>query len=187
MHQRYIDLHVIVAKYMIKLCSIWACFGWCLDYSLMRTHSWMEESIGLHFHIPSKWLSTLVLPLFHQFWEVLMRLSACSRDTHCIVGWKYLPSIYKLLIILRIGQRLRNFEIRIGMDRDEIGKNAICYKQSESMEPDVVRNFTCYRELFGNWVSINKTEPEVWFRPLHFREVRVFGTSSKCISHPYLW
>ena len=76
------------------------------------------------------------------------------------------------------GQRLRNFEIRVGNDGEEIGNNAICHKQLEAMELGATKSFTCSPEKFGSWISINKSDddPEMVF--LHFQEVRVYG--GKC-------
>ena len=54
------------------------------------------------------------------------------------------------------------------------------------MEAGVMKNFTCYQGEFGSWVSINKTEPEAWFRYLHFEEIRVFGELCKLIQLSYL-
>ena len=86
----------------------------------------------------------------------------------------------------QLGHRLRNFEIRVGIASDKIGNNAICYKQLRSMEPGVVKKFACYQKLFGNWISINKTEAEPWFRALHFREISVYSEHSKSIhSHVF--
>ena len=78
-------------------------------------------------------------------------------------------------LFLHPGQRLRNFEIRVGINV-EIGNNTICYKQLENMEAGLVKNFSCYQEEFGGWISISKTEPSAYYRNLHFREVRVFGS-----------
>ena len=83
------------------------------------------------------------------------------------------------LVTFHEGFRLRNFEIRVGMDSDHLGNNAVCYKQIESMESGQVKKFTCNQELFGDWVSINKTETQSGWQHLHFREIDVFG--SKCI------
>ena len=92
----------------------------------------------------------------------------------------YDPYTTLLKPILHPGQRLRNFEIRVGIDV-EIGNNAICYKQLGAMEDGAVKNFSCYQDEFGNWISINKTEQEASLRYLHFREIRVFGELSKLV------
>ena len=62
------------------------------------------------------------------------------------------------------------------MDTDDLGNNAVCYKQIKSMGCGLVQNFTCYQELFGDWVSINKTDTERQMEHLHFREIRAFGS-----------
>ena len=83
--------------------------------------------------------------------------------------------------LLHAGHRLRNFEIRVGIDGEELGNNSICYERLESMEAGMAEKFTCYEEIFGNWISINKTEATSRLRFLHFQEIRVFGELSKLI------
>ena len=78
--------------------------------------------------------------------------------------------------------RLRNFEIRVGNDGEQIGNNAICYKQSESVMPGVTRNFMCSSRIFGSWISINKSDTKQDMVHLQLREVRVYG--SKYINMP---
>ena len=55
------------------------------------------------------------------------------------------------------------------------------------MEAGLVKNFTCRENVFGNWISINKTEPQAYLRNLHFQEIRVFGELSKSSHIFYLW
>ena len=73
-----------------------------------------------------------------------------------------------------VGNRLRNFEIRVGNDGVEIGNNAICHKQLDSVESGVTKNFTCYPSRFGRWISVNKSETSHGMYALHFHEVRVY-------------
>ena len=67
--------------------------------------------------------------------------------------------------------RLQNFKIRVGNDSENIKKNAICYEQLEPMKSAEARSFTCYQELYGSLVSIDKPDDN-----LHFMEVRVYGS-----------
>ena len=77
------------------------------------------------------------------------------------------------------GGRLQNFEIRVGND-EQIGNNAICYKQLEQMASGVTKKFPCSSEILGHWVSLNKTGSGM-MGPLHIQEVRVYG--GKCVKH----
>ena len=72
------------------------------------------------------------------------------------------------------GDRLQNFEIRVGNDGQEIGNNTICYKQLNPMEPGVTRNFTCSPKIFGSWISINKSHTVPDLAMLQLREIRVY-------------
>ena len=65
-----------------------------------------------------------------------------------------------------------NFEIRVGED-EEIGNNPICFKQIPRMSIRLT-NFTCSPNLFGDWVSINKSSNDPGNKNLLLREVRVF-------------
>ena len=84
-----------------------------------------------------------------------------------------------LLHLLRIvkfpGHRLRNFEIRVGQGAFNLGNNRICYQQLSSMENGLTANFTCWREVYGSWVSVNKSDGESGMEFLQLREIRVFG------------
>ena len=77
------------------------------------------------------------------------------------------------------GNRLRNFDIRVGTDSADIGNNALCYHQTFSMGNAETTNFSCHHELFGNWISVNKSDTNVDFQYLHFLEIRVFGSKLK--------
>ena len=72
------------------------------------------------------------------------------------------------------GIRLRNFEIRVGQDALDIGRNAICHKQVHAVPDGATQTFRCMNALYGSWVSVNKTdtEHENWY--LELRELRVF-------------
>ena len=97
---------------------------------------------------------------------------------YCKRGWY---GIHMSCICL--GIRLRNFEIRVGHE-EQIGNNAICYNQSESVMPGVTRNFICSSAIFGSWISINKSDTDEDMVHLHIREVRVYN--SKYITMPSL-
>ena len=84
------------------------------------------------------------------------------------------------------GDRLQNFEIRVGNDGDDIGNNAVCFKQLEPMEPGVAKNFTCSSGFLGSWVSVNKSSNNRETNALHFREIRVYGGKYISISCNYL-
>ena len=73
------------------------------------------------------------------------------------------------------GYRLRNFEVRVGQDGTDIGNNALCYKQLDSIPDGTTADFQCYHPLYGNWVSVNKTDTAYEDNTLQLREVRVFG------------
>ena len=68
--------------------------------------------------------------------------------------WNFLLT---MVIIAFAGDRLRNFEIRVGNDGQDIGSNAVCFKQLEPMEPGVAKNFTCSSAILGCWISVNKS------------------------------
>ena len=72
------------------------------------------------------------------------------------------------------GWRLYNFEIRVGLDGTDLGNNAVCYKQLESMADGATVKFRCHEKLYGSWVSVNKTAsvPDGVF--LQLLEVRVY-------------
>ena len=52
---------------------------------------------------------------------------------------------------------MKNFEIRVGLHGTDLGNNAVCYKQLESMADGATVKYKCHEELYGSWVSINKT------------------------------
>ena len=68
------------------------------------------------------------------------------------------------------GWRLANFEIRVGYDGTDLGNNAVCYKQLESMKDGSAVKFKCHNALYGSWVSVNKSGNE----NLQLAEVRVY-------------
>ena len=72
------------------------------------------------------------------------------------------------------GYRLRNFEIRVGHDATDLGNNAICYNQTESMINAATVRFQCREELSGSWVSVNKSDSGSNNEYLQLMEVRVF-------------
>ena len=81
--------------------------------------------------------------------------------------------VYKINEIIS-GVRLRNFGVRVGADSEDLGNKPICYEQQSSVLDGATRNFSCAKELYGNWVSVNKSsidETDV----LQLREVRVYG------------
>ena len=79
---------------------------------------------------------------------------------------------YPLMVL---GIRLRNFEIRVGQDPLDIGRNAICYKQVQPVPDGATQDFRCVNALYGSWVSVNKSETERGFQFLQLRELRVFA------------
>ena len=72
------------------------------------------------------------------------------------------------------GWRLANFEIRVGLDGTDLGNNAICYKQLESMVQGATVKFKCQEELYGSWVSVNKSSSDSGELNLQLLEVRVY-------------
>ena len=77
------------------------------------------------------------------------------------------------------GVRLRNFEIRVGADSEDLGNNPICYEQQSSVPEGATKNFSCTRELYGNWVSVNKSSIDETDL-VQLREVRVYGMHGEC-------
>ena len=73
-----------------------------------------------------------------------------------------------------VGWRLKNFEIRVGLDGTNLGNNAVCYKQMEGMEAGATIKFKCGQELYGSWVSVNKTTSVPNHEYLQLVEVRVY-------------
>ena len=72
---------------------------------------------------------------------------------------------------------LYNFEVRVG-ENEELGNNDICYKQLEVVD-SFETTIKCSREVYGDWVSINKTEIPPHKAYLVLVEVRVFGSTCK--------
>ena len=89
--------------------------------------------------------------------------------------------VYEQVCYILSGNRLRNFEIRVGNDGENIGNNAVCYKQFASMGSGITKNFTCIHELFGSWISINKSSSKPRMVHLHVREVRVYSNTLSTI------
>ena len=71
--------------------------------------------------------------------------------------------------------RIKNCEIRVGLDESDIGNNAVCVLWLEEMGPMVSKRFSCIPNLYGNWISVNKTTP-VGPEILQLQEVQVFGS-----------
>ena len=88
--------------------------------------------------------------------------------------WFRLPQL-----TLLSGWRLRNFEIRVGQNAVDLGRNAICYKQVPTMADGATQNFICMQERYGNWVSVNKSDTTSNYVHLQLRELRVFGYRGK--------
>ena len=72
--------------------------------------------------------------------------------------------------------RIKNCEIRVGLDESDIGNNAVCVLWLEEMGPMVSKRFSCIPNLYGNWISVNKTTPPVGAEILQLQEVQVFGS-----------
>ena len=64
-------------------------------------------------------------------------------------------------------------EIRVGEDGKELGNNQICFEHIDFMNSNLA-NITCLRALFGDWIRINKSAPNVLYHKLVFNEIRVF-------------
>ena len=73
------------------------------------------------------------------------------------------------------GYRLRNFEIRMGLDSADLSNNAVCYKQLHSMLDGTTVKFNCREALYGSWVSLNKTDTADKAAYLQLKEVRVYA------------
>ena len=67
-----------------------------------------------------------------------------------------------------------NFEIRVGLDGTDLGNNAVCYKQMESMAEGATVKYKCHEKLYGSWVSVNKTASLRIHAPLQIVEVGVY-------------
>ena len=74
--------------------------------------------------------------------------------------------------------RLRCFEIRVGLDDEDIGNNELCYKQFNPVVTGASVMFICDHTLYGDWVSVNKTEESPGNVNLQLREVRMFGSNA---------
>ena len=77
-----------------------------------------------------------------------------------------------------LGDRLKNFEIRVGVDNEDVGKNPVCHEQQSSVPVGVTETFTCTVALYGNWVSVNKSsidESDL----LQLKEVRVYSVNGE--------
>ena len=83
--------------------------------------------------------------------------------------------LHLLWIVKFPGHRLRNFEIRVGQGAFNLGNNRVCYQQLSSMESGLTANSTCWWEVYGSWVSVNKSDSESGMEFLQLREIRVFG------------
>ena len=77
------------------------------------------------------------------------------------------------------GYRLRNFEIRVGQDGKAIGHNAISHKQLRSVPDGATVNFSCPQDLYGTWVSVNKSDTWYFETCLQLMELCVFGYACK--------
>ena len=72
-----------------------------------------------------------------------------------------------------------NFAIRVGEDGDEIGNNKICTKLLDYIESPTA-NFTCSPALFGDWISINKSNTDNTTQLLLLYEVYILVFSKYC-------
>ena len=72
------------------------------------------------------------------------------------------------------GWRLKNFEIRVGLDDTDLGNNAICHKQLEAIPDGATVKFTCKEPLYGSCISVNKTTSLTFHENLQLKEVRVY-------------
>ena len=62
----------------------------------------------------------------------------------------------------------------MGLDGTDLGNNAVCYKQLESMAYGATVKFNCQKELYGSWVSVNKSTSVSGNENLQLVEVRVY-------------
>ena len=106
--------------------------------------------------------------------QTCLRIKNIKKNSNEYFTW---IQIYKYHGINFAAYWLYNFEIRVGQS-DELGNNDICHKQSEVVD-SVETRITCSRDLYGDWVSINKTEIPPAKSYLVLEEVRVFGSTCK--------
>ena len=59
----------------------------------------------------------------------------------------------------------------MGADSEDLGNNPVCHKQESSVPESATEAFACTEELYGNWVSINKSSMDETDL-LQLREVR---------------
>ena len=65
-------------------------------------------------------------------------------------------------------------QIRVGLDGAVLGNNAFCYKQLKGMADRATIEFRRHEELYGSWVSVNKTASVQGHEYLQLLEVRVY-------------
>ena len=53
----------------------------------------------------------------------------------------------------------------------------------EPMAKGITKSFACPYQIFGSWISINKTSDGKLMAPLHVHEVRVYGGKYKWFFH----
>ena len=70
---------------------------------------------------------------------------------------------------------------RVG-ESDELENNGICHKQFGFMD-FLQQNLLCSHELYGDWVSINRTDTPFANEHLVLVEVRVFGNKCKYMNN----
>ena len=75
------------------------------------------------------------------------------------------------------GVRLKNFEIRVGLYNGDLGNNELCYKQFNSVAAGATIMFKCDHTLYGDWVSVNKSDDIYSLVHLQLCELRVFGSN----------
>ena len=66
-----------------------------------------------------------------------------------------------------------NFEIRVGRDGVDIGQNQLCYKQVPLMAVGEA-SFPCLQNIFGEWISFNKSTTDSSPENLVIQEMHVF-------------
>ena len=62
----------------------------------------------------------------------------------------------------------------MGADSEDLGNNPVCHERQSSVPESVTKTFACTKELYGNWVSVNKSSMDETDL-LQLREVRVYG------------
>ena len=71
----------------------------------------------------------------------------------------------------------------MGLDDEDIGNNELCYKQFNPVATGATVVFICDHTLYGDWVSVNKTDESPGYDHLQLCEVRIFGSNASEYIH----